>query len=71
MPFIARRGQERLHPYRIAKERLYSGDSRAGAAVKPQPPDPTTRWLGLAMVIFALAVVGLLILRAVQIARSP
>ena len=37
-----------------------------------QPPtDPTTRWLGIAMVVFALAIVGLLIFRAVQIAKSP
>jgi len=36
-----------------------------------RPPDPTTRWLGIAMVIFALAIVGLLIFRAVQIAKSP
>jgi hypothetical protein len=36
-----------------------------------QPPDPTNRWLGLAMVVFALAIVGLLIFRAVQIAKSP
>jgi len=34
-------------------------------------PDPTTRWLGLAMVIFALAIVGLLIFRAIQVAKSP
>jgi hypothetical protein len=39
--------------------------------VKLPPPDPTTRWLGIAMVVFALAVVALLIFRAVQIAKSP
>jgi len=39
--------------------------------MNPPPPDPTTRWLGIAMVIFALAIVGLLIFRAVQIAKSP
>jgi hypothetical protein len=39
--------------------------------VKPPAPDPTTRWLGIAMVVFALAVVALLIFRAVQIAKSP
>jgi len=39
--------------------------------LKLPPPDPTTRWLGIAMVVFALAVVGLLIFRAVQVAKSP
>jgi hypothetical protein len=39
--------------------------------MKQPPPDPSTRWLGIAMIVFALAIVGLLIFRAVQIAKSP
>lgn len=38
--------------------------------VKLPVPDPATRWLGPALVIFALAIVGLLVFRAVQVAKS-
>ncbi len=50
---------------------LVESDSGPRTNMNPPPPDPTTRWLGIAMVIFALAIVGLLIFRAVQIAKSP
>ena len=50
---------------------LVESDSGARAGMNQPPPDPTTRWLGIAMVVFALAIVGLLIFRAVQVAKSP
>ena len=50
---------------------LVESDSGARAGMNQPPPYPTTRWLGIAMVVFALAIVGLLIFRAVQVAKSP
>jgi hypothetical protein len=42
---------------------LVENDSAARAGMN-QPPDHTTRWLGIAMVAFALAIVGLTRVRA-------
>ncbi|HEY6392378.1 MAG TPA: hypothetical protein VIX89_13920 [Bryobacteraceae bacterium] len=39
--------------------------------MKLPEPDPTTRWLGPALIVFAVAIVGLLVFRAVQVAKSP
>jgi hypothetical protein len=50
---------------------LVESDSGGRADMSQPQHDPTTRWLGIAMVIFALAIVGLLVFRAVQIAKSP
>jgi TolB-like protein len=40
-------------------------------AMNPSTPEPANHWAGPAMVVFALTIVGLLVFRAVQVARSP